>query len=373
MLEVVREIWFGEGTTYVKICYGNVYADGEAGQLGDRGKVDELDILSVNESNNEILIKVDGIIDKDRGESVDIRIDETRRRDISQQHTAQHLLSAVFLRELDAETVGFQMGEEHTTIDLSLGVLTDDMIFHVERICNDLIGENLPVKSFSVKRSQLQKLGLRKEIDQRISESDKDIRVIEIEGIDVSACSGLHVERTGQIRLVKILKREKVKGSLTRVFFAAGNRALDDYVAKHNLTTKSALFLTCKYSDLPNRIESLIGELKASNSIIRSLSERLGHYIAEDIDRSRSRITFLEEEESVLAAITKFVTLEEYLIIGKANDKFLLFGKGFDCQEVLTRVKEELEVRGGSGKDRGQFLFEGDFSAVKELILKNFS
>ncbi|PNQ06179.1 threonyl/alanyl tRNA synthetase SAD [Mesotoga sp. SC_NapDC3] len=373
MLEVVREIWFGEGTTYVKICYGNVYADGEAGQLGDRGKVDELDILSVNESNNEILIKVDGIIDKDRGESVDIRIDETRRRDISQQHTAQHLLSAVFLRELEAETVGFQMGEEHTTIDLSLGVLTDDMIFHVERICNDLIGENLPVKSFSVKRSQLQKLGLRKEIDQRISESDKDIRVIEIEGIDVSACSGLHVERTGQIRLVKILKREKVKGSLTRVFFAGGNRALDDYVAKHNLTTKSALFLTCKYSDLPNRIESLIGELKASNSIIRSLSERLGHYIAEDIDRSRSRITFLEEEESVLAAITKFVTLEEYLIIGKANDRFLLFGKGFDCQEVLTRVKEELEVRGGSGKDRGQFLFEGDFSAVKELILKNFS
>ena len=373
MLEAVREIWFGEGTTYIKICYGNVYVDGESGQLGDRGVVDGLRIKTVSRFDGDTLIEIEGRIEKNEGDLVEIDINQIRRQDISQQHTAQHLLSAIFLREMDADTVGFQMGEEYTTIDLSLGILTDDMISHVEGICNDMIAKDLPVKSFTVDRSELHEVGLRKEIDKNISEGDRDIRLVEIEGIDISACSGLHIDRTGQIRLLKILKREKVKGSLTRIFFVAGNRALEDYATKHSLIARSAQLLTCKYSDLPNRIESLVGEIKASNSVVRSLSERLGYYIAGDIDRSRSRITFLDEEESVLAAIPKFVTLEEYLIIGKADDRVLLFGRNFDCQKVLSKIKEELEVRGGSGRDRGQFLFEGDFSTIKELILKNFS
>ncbi|HDP77466.1 MAG TPA: alanyl-tRNA editing protein [Mesotoga infera] len=372
MLEAVREIWFGEGTTYIKICYGNVYVDGEAGQIGDRGKVDGLDILSVSESNNEILIKVDGIIDKDRGESVEIKIDETRRRDISQQHTAQHLLSAVFLRELDAETVGFQMGEEHTTIDLSLGILKDDMIDNVERTCNELISDNLQVRRFIAKKPELERLDLRKEVKREIAESGREITLVEIDGVDLNACSGLHVESTGRIRLLKILKREKVKGELTRIYFVAGDRAVRDYIAKHDLITESALSLTCSYSDLPNRVESLLYEAKKGNSAVKNLSERLAIYIAKEIDESKSKVTFLEDEESVLAAVPRFVALERYLIVGKARDKILLYGKGTDCKEVLNRVKEEFDVKGGSGRERGQFVFEGDYSVIKELILKSF-
>lgn len=372
MLEAVREIWFGEGTTYVRICYGNVYVDGEAGQLGDRGKVDGLDILYVNESNNEILIEVDGIIDKGRGESVEIIIDETRRRDISQQHTAQHLLSAIFLRELDAETVGFQMGEEHTSIDLSLGILKDDMIDYVERTCNELINDNLQVRRFIVNRPELEKLNLRKEIKREIAESERDIKLVEIDGIDLSACSGLHVESTGRIKLLKILRREKAKGELTRVYFVAGDRAVNDYILKHNLITESALSLTCSYSDLPNRVESLLCEVKKNSSTVRSLSERLAIYTAKEIDESSSEVTFLEDEESILASIPRFVTLEKYLIVGKARDRIFLYGKGVDCKEVLNRVKEEFDVKGGSGKERGQFVFEGDYSVIKKLILKSF-
>jgi len=372
MLEAVREIWFGEGTTYIKICYGNVYVDGEAGQLGDRGKVDGLDILSVNKSNNEILIKIDGVINKGRGESVEISIDQTRRRDISQQHTAQHLLSAMFLRELDAETVGFQMGEEHTTIDLSLGIPKDDMIDYVERTCNELISDNLHVRRFIVKRSELERLDLRKEIKREIAESERDIKLVEIDGIDLSACSGLHVESTGQIKLLKILRREKVKGELTRIYFVAGDRAVNDYILKHNLITELALSLTCSYSDLPNRVKSLLCEVKKGSSAVRNLSERLAMYIAREIDESSSEVTFLEDEESVLASVPRLVTLEKYLIVGKARDRIFLYGKGIDCREVLSRVKEEFDVKGGSGRERGQFVFEGDYSVIKKLILKSF-
>ncbi len=372
MLEAVREIWFVEGTTYIKICYGNVFVDGEAGQLGDRGEVDSFKIKSVKKIENEVVLEIDGKIEKNKGEMVDIRIDEERRLDISQQHTAQHLLSAVFLSEMDAETVGFQMGEEYTTIDLSLGILKDDMIDYVERLCNNFIGEDRAVRKFVVESSEIQKYRLRKEIKREITESEREIRLVEIDGIDLSACSGLHVERTGQIGLLKILKHEKVKGSLTRVYFVAGKRALNDYFTKHKLITNSSLLLTCSYLDLPDRIASLINEIKQGNSTIRSFSERLAGYVAEGINGSKSRVIFLEDEESILASIPRFVTLEEYLIIGKSDDRILLFCKGYDCREVLTRIKKEFDVKGGSGKERGQFVFDGEFASIKELIENSY-
>ncbi len=114
---------------------------------GDRGKVDGLDILSVNESNNEILIKVDGIIDKDRGESVDIRIDETRRDGTTRSSTLRSTCyRQMFLRRWMPKPLGFRWGKNTRQSTFRFVVLTDDMISHVERICNDLIGENLPVK-----------------------------------------------------------------------------------------------------------------------------------------------------------------------------------------------------------------------------------
>ncbi|MBN2218801.1 MAG: alanyl-tRNA editing protein [Kosmotogaceae bacterium] len=372
MLEAVREIWFGEGTTYIKICYGNVYVDGEAGQLGDRGEVDTFRIKSVKRIENEIVLEIDGKIEKHKGELVDIRIDEERRIDISQQHTAQHLLSAVFLSEMDAETVGFQMGEEYTTIDLSLGILQDDMIDYVERLCNDFVSEDRSVRRFFIDGSEIHKYNLRKEVKREIAESEREIRLVEIDGIDVSACSGLHVESTAQIGPLKILKHEKVKGSLARVYFVAGKRALNDYFTKHKLITNSSLLLTCSYLDLPDRIASLINEIKQGNSTIRSFSERLAGYVAKGINGSTSRVIFLEDKENVLLSIPRFVTLEEYLIIGKSGDRIYLFCKGYDCREVLSRIKKEFDVKGGSGKERGQFVFNDDFVLIKEIVENSY-
>ena len=101
---------------------------------------------------------------------------------------------------------------------------------------NQYIYDNLSIKHYLTDKAQLQKLPLRKQ--PKVVEN---IRLVEIEGLDYSPCGGTHLENTGQLGILKIIKAENYKGN-TRVYFKCGNRALQDYqnISKtiSQLTTK---------------------------------------------------------------------------------------------------------------------------------------
>lgn len=370
MLEAIREIRFGDSTTLVGICYGNVYVDGEGGQLGDRGSVDGHKILSVKRDGELCSIEIEGFIQRKAGETVDIEIDLGRRRDISVQHTAQHLLSAVFERELGARTVGFQMGEEYSTIDLTISILTNEMQELVEKTSNSLIGENRSVRIEIMPGEIAGKLDLRKAISEKVVESGKDIRIVTIEGIDKSACGGFHVQSTGELRVLKIIKREKVKGDLTRIFFVAGQRALLDYYRKHDLIVRASSILSCGYLDLPDRVDSLVEEVKEAKATVRKLTERVAQNVARELSLTNGETLFIEDSEEIISLIPKYIEKEKYLFAGRFGDRVLLSSKGVDCGAIVTYLKNKLEVKGGAGKERGQFIFSGENSLLKESILE---
>ncbi len=370
MLEAIREIRFGDSTTLVGICYGNVYVDGEGGQLGDRGSVDGHKILSVKRDGELCSIETEGFIQRKAGETVDIEIDLGRRRDISVQHTAQHLLSAVFERELGARTVGFQMGEEYSTIDLTISILTNEMQELVEKTSNSLIGENRSVRIEIMPGEIAGKLDLRKAISEKVVESGKDIRIVTIEGIDKSACGGFHVQSTGELRVLKIIKREKVKGDLTRIFFVAGQRALLDYYRKHDLIVRASSILSCGYLDLPDRVDSLVEEVKKAKATVRKLTERVAQNVARELSLTNGETLFIEDSEEIISLIPKYIEKEKYLFVGRFGDRVLLSSKGVDCGAIVTYLKNKLEVKGGAGKERGQFIFSGENSLLKESILE---
>lgn len=370
MLEAIREIRFGDSTTLVGICYGNVYVDGEGGQLGDRGSVDGHKILSVKRDGELCSIEIEGFIQRKAGETVDIEIDLGRRRDISVQHTAQHLLSAVFERELGARTVGFQMGEEYSTIDLTISILTNEMQELVEKTSNSLIGENRSVRIEIMPGEIAGKLDLRKAISEKVVESGKDIRIVTIEGIDKSACGGFHVQSTGELRVLKIIKREKVKGDLTRIFFVAGQRALLDYYRKHDLIVRASSILSCGYLDLPDRVDSLVEEVKKAKATVRKLTERVAQNVARELSLTNGETLFIEDSEEIISLIPKYIEKEKYLFVGRFGDRVLLSSKGVDCGAIVTYLKNKLEVKGGAGKERGQFIFSGENSLLKESILE---
>lgn len=370
MLETIREIRFGDSTTLIGICYGNVYVDGEGGQLGDRGSVDGHKILSIKRDGELCSIEIEGFIQRKAGETVDIEIDLGRRRDISVQHTAQHLLSAVFERELGARTVGFQMGEEYSTIDLTISILTNEMQELVEKTSNSLIGENRSVRIEIMPGEIAGKLDLRKAISEKVVESGKDIRIVTIEGIDKSACGGFHVQSTGELRVLKIIKREKVKGDLTRIFFVAGQRALLDYYRKHDLLVRASSILSCGYLDLPDRVDSLVEEVKEAKATVRKLTERVAQNVARELSLTNGETLFIEDSEEIISLIPKYIEKEKYLFVGRFGDRVLLSSKGVDCGAIVTYLKSKLEVKGGAGKERGQFIFSGENSLLKESILE---
>ncbi|HNR79068.1 MAG TPA: alanyl-tRNA editing protein [Mesotoga infera] len=370
MLETIREIRFGDSTTLIGICYGNVYVDGEGGQLGDRGSVDGHKILSIKRDGELCSIEIEGFIQRKAGETVDIEIDLGRRRDISVQHTAQHLLSAVFERELGARTVGFQMGEEYSTIDLTISILTNEMQELVEKTSNSLIGENRSVRIEIMPGEIAGKLDLRKAISEKVVESGKDIRIVTIEGIDKSACGGFHVQSTGELRVLKIIKREKVKGDLTRIFFVAGQRALLDYYRKHDLIVRASSILSCGYLDLPDRVDSLVEEVKEAKATVRKLTERVAQNVARELSLTNGETLFIEDSEEIISLIPKYIEKEKYLFAGRFGDRVLLSSKGVDCGAIVTYLKNKLEVKGGAGKERGQFIFSGENSLLKESILE---
>jgi alanyl-tRNA synthetase len=186
-----------------------------------------------------------------------------------QQHTGQHVLSAAFERMLDADTVGFHMGTDVSTIDLDVSRLALDSVTEVEGLVNQVVWEDRPVSTRFVSSDELAALPLR-----RPPAVDGPIRIVEIDDFDVNPCGGTHVARTGEIGLIRVVRLD-YRGDKTRVEFLCGGRALRDYRARSVVVNQLATRLTVGYWELDQAVERLQGEAKQLRSDLRRTREGL--------------------------------------------------------------------------------------------------
>lgn len=152
------------------------------------------------------------------GDLVQARIDWNRRFDHMQQHSGQHLLSAVFLELFGFETLSFHMGAEVSTVELGTQEITPEQIAVAEERVNALVRAAVPLLVSFEDAAAVQ--ALRKE-----SRRTGTLRIIEIQDVDRSACGGTHVRTTAEIGSVQIRGSEKVRGNV-RIEFICGIRAL---------------------------------------------------------------------------------------------------------------------------------------------------
>src|SRR5580698_5366282 len=151
------------------------------------------------------------------GTRVHGEIDAARRRDHMQQHSAQHVLSAAFVRLFNLPTVSFHMADDYCSIDLDTPALTEEQIESAEHLANDIVLEDRPVDVHFVTRDEAEKLGLRK-----LPPTERDqLRLIDIRDWDLTACGGTHVAFTGQIGGILLRKSEKARHGY-RIEFVAG-------------------------------------------------------------------------------------------------------------------------------------------------------
>ena len=200
-------------------------------------------------------------------------VDWDRRYDHMQQHSGQHLLSAVLEELFKIRTVSFHLGSEVSTIDVDAPALTAGQLERAEDRCAEIVAEARPIQiTFEDASADLE---LRK-----ASTRAGTLRIVTIEGVDRSACGGTHVRTAAEIGMVLTGKTEKIRGT-TRVEFVCGTRALRRARADNRLVASIGRALSVPPEQTPDLIAGMIEKNK--------LLEKNGNRLAAELARREGR------------------------------------------------------------------------------------
>jgi len=243
------------------------------GQPNDIGLLGEAGVIDVFEGPDNRIIHV-----TDRPIPVGpIRgsIQFERRFDHMQQHTGSHVLSAAFSKLYGIPAVSFHLGRELSTIDVAIGSLTEDQLQSVERACNQVIIQNLPITARMDDATELAA-----GVSRRDPCRNKPLRVVEIEGWDAQPCGGTHVAKTGEIGLILLRKLGKAKSNC-RIEFVCGARAAQAAQNEHVVLREASQKLSCTFANLPTAIASVLSERDMSLARQENLNVQMARLNAE--------------------------------------------------------------------------------------------
>lgn len=346
------------------------YPDGKGGQLGDRGKIGPANVLKVKEKNGYILHYLDAHLEPGEYE---YEIDLARRKDIACQHTAQHILSAAFLKVADLETVSFLMGERVSTIDLNAPFVLEDVLEEAEDLANEVVRSCERVEILEIEKEEAEKMNLRK-----LPNVEGKVRVVKIGDFDVTACGGFHVENTGEIGLIKIVDTEKVKKVLTRIYFVAGDRALKDYREKDKLLKSLSRVLTTSTKELLKRAENLLEEVKEKSAKLDKLSEKYAEILSKVAEPEKIGKYYLYHFSGTpeeMKYLPKFLAdRKDTIVLLEHPDRVEIVSNWIDCRKIFEKLKEQLNIEGGSSQKRAVITANSTSRIVEKLreILKWF-
>ncbi len=295
-------------------------------------------------------------------------IDAARRRDHMQQHSAQHVLSAAFVRLFKMPTVSFHMADDYCSIDLDTPSLSKEQIESAERLANEIVLDNRPVDIRFVKRDEAAALGLRK-----LPPTERDqLRLIDIRDFDLTACGGTHVNHTGQIGGVFLRKTEKVRQGY-RVEFVAGQRAVATARRDFNALTETAALFSAHIYDVPQQARKSLDEIRLLRKQIEQSQEELAAaqaatLIAETPESQGRKLvvrTFSGRDLNFIKLLAQKLTRQSPALIAllatESPQPALVFaqspGQPHDMGALLKETMAKLGGRGGgeqgSGPGRG--------------------
>jgi alanyl-tRNA synthetase len=247
------------------------------GQPNDLGSLGGKRVLDVIDEGERIAHLVDEPV---LAEKVDGSIDWTRRFDHMQQHTGQHLLSAVLADAFGYQTVSVHFGADTSSLDLDVGAMNPDQVREAEVRANDVVFENRPV-TIAFEDAGIAS-GLRKASDR-----SGTLRVVTIADLDRSACGGTHVRATGEIGSILIRGAERVKKQV-RLEFLCGARAVRRARTDYEILSGMADSASAGISDLPELFAKQRADLKQLDNSRRALEEELNKSLARDLYHAAS-------------------------------------------------------------------------------------
>ena len=188
------------------------------GQGADHGTLGGVHVLDAHEHGGVITHLTDGPLTV--GDTVTGCVDSARRLMMSQQHSGEHMFSGLVCRLFGYDNVGFHIGSDAVTMDFN-GPLTESDVLRVERMVNEAIWADMPIKAYFPGKDELEAMSYRSK-----KALTGDVRIVTIDGIDTCACCGTHLPTTGGVGQVKVIGLAKYKSGV-RVSILCGVRALE--------------------------------------------------------------------------------------------------------------------------------------------------
>jgi alanyl-tRNA synthetase len=297
-------------------------------------------------------------------------IDASCRRDHMQQHSAQHVLSAAFVRLFNMPTVSFHMADDYCSIDLDTPSLAKEQVESAERMANDIVLENRSVDIRFVTRDEAANLGLRK-----LPPTERDeLRLIDIHDFDLTACGGTHVNGTGQIGCILLRKTEKVRQGY-RVEFVAGQRAVATARRDFSTLSETAALFSAHIYDVPQQARKSLDEIRSQRKQLEQSLEELAEaqaasLLAETAENDGRKLvarTFSGRDINFLKLLAQKLTRHSLtqqssavvaLLATESPQPALVFaqspGQPHDMGKLLKETLAKLGGRGGGSKDLAQ-------------------
>jgi alanyl-tRNA synthetase len=332
------------------------------GQPFDTGRLAGAAVVDVVDQDDGTIAHVVEGATLHAGQPVHGEIDWSRRFDHMQQHTGQHVLSAAFDKLCGARTVSFHLGAEVSTIDLARELSPADLARGAAE-ANRIVWEDRSVGIRFVDAEEAAKLPLRKEPVR-----GGTLRLIDVDGFDLSACGGTHVSRTGAIGIIAVAAWERFKGG-QRIAFVCGGRALRHFDALRDAMTASVRLLSVLPAELPAAIQRMQADAKDQKRALSTVQTELAAFQAEDLAASgeaapagRVVLRAIDTDANGLKALATAVSAKPgniVVLVSMSRPALVVAARsadvaGVSAHQIVTALTARFGGRGGGRPELAQ-------------------
>ena len=338
------------------------------GQTADTGMIGNARVLDVQIKDGEIWHFTDVIPETD---SVECTLDFDERFRKMQNHLGEHLLCGAIHKLYGYENVGFHLGADYMTFDIS-GPMTPEQIREAEILANRAVAENAPVRCFYPEDISSFKYRSKSEKLENVSE----IRIVEVEGFDRCACCAPHLDEAGKVGLIKIVDAMKYKGGM-RFSALCGFSALADYDNRLAEIRKVSALLSAKPNEIAHGVEAKLSEITELKKTVGALKRELNALKLASIQETEENICIFDDSmdgntlrEFATGGMKK--TAAVFAVFAGTEETGYQFVIASEKIKLKAKIPEIKNALGGKCGGSDQMLF-GHAEAKKEEILAYFS
>lgn len=298
------------------------------------------------------------------------KVDFKKRFSDMQQHSGEHIFSGIVNSLYGYNNVGFHLGKEIVTLDFD-GELNEDDICKVEDLVNKAIWDNRKINILFPDDEELKRIKYRSKI-----EIEGQVRIVEIEGIDVCACCAPHVNSTGEIGIVRVVNFERYKGG-TRVSILCGERALLDLRHKLKQNRLVSNLTSAKQDETADAVARLKEENEKLKYDIVGLTRELLALKSDKITHEDKIIIFDEKlngkllQDFAISIMDKCDSFAACFCGENGSYRYCIVSHSINLQPLAKALNGAFSGRGGGKPQIVQGSINGEKEAITEF-LKNY-